>query len=358
MDSIGITHRLRATILALAVILALGPATSVAADADSLDQLIKQLASPVLAQREAATYDLLGSNAIPLRDIEQALQHATLTHEQRRRLTAVAHARFVQNPHGAIGVQFNTRDRSGLVIAKTYEEFPSARVLKEGDVLSAIDGVTLRSITDVRRLVVSHSPGDTVTMTIIRDGEKQDVRVPLGRYMNLSGAQGLSATELEDAWQVRSQSYRDAGLNGVTPIDAGLPRASSTGVRTVSHSDQIICAGGEPRRQGYGLTEPWREMVRQQHEPGVLGLDEQPNGGRAFDATALRLELLQIRAERRQVENLLDSLIVTAKNRANDPNMSADLRRRIDETIEQHRLTIRALDREIRRLENALARGR
>lgn len=356
MHSIGITHRLRAA--ALAVVLALGPAASVAADADSLDQLITQLASPTLAEREAATYDLLGSNTIPLRQIEQALQHTPLTHEQRRRLTAVAHARFVQNPHGAIGVQFNTRDRSGLVIAKTFDEFPSARVLKEGDLLLAINGVTLRSITDVRRLVTSRGPGETVTMSIIRDGEQQEVRVTLGRYMNLSGAQGLSATELEDAWRARSQPYRDTWLSGLTPIDAGLPREQSTGVRTVSHPDRIILAGGEPRRHGYGLTEPWREMVRQQHEPGVLGRNGQPNGGAAFDPTALRLELLQIRAERRQVQNLLDSLIVTAKNRDNDPNMSAELRRRIDETIQQHRLTIRALDREIRRLENAIARGR
>jgi len=50
-----------------------------------------------------------------------------------------------------------------------------------GDVLIAIDGKEITSQMDLNLLLNRAAPGDTVTLTVIRDGKKTDVRVRLGQ---------------------------------------------------------------------------------------------------------------------------------------------------------------------------------
>jgi len=50
-----------------------------------------------------------------------------------------------------------------------------------GDVLVAIDGKEVSSPTDLNLLLNRDAPGDIVTLTIVRDGKKMDVRVKLGQ---------------------------------------------------------------------------------------------------------------------------------------------------------------------------------
>ena len=50
-----------------------------------------------------------------------------------------------------------------------------------GDVLIAIDGQEVTSPTDLSLLLNRASPGDTVTLTIVRNGKKMDVQVKLGQ---------------------------------------------------------------------------------------------------------------------------------------------------------------------------------
>jgi len=49
-----------------------------------------------------------------------------------------------------------------------------------GDVIVAVDGEKLEAENDLARLIALKNPGDTVTLEIIRDGEKMDVDVTLG----------------------------------------------------------------------------------------------------------------------------------------------------------------------------------
>jgi len=49
-----------------------------------------------------------------------------------------------------------------------------------GDVLVAIDGTAVTSQMDLNLLLNRAQPGDTVTLTIVRDGKKMDVAVKLG----------------------------------------------------------------------------------------------------------------------------------------------------------------------------------
>lgn len=69
---------------------------------------------------------------------------------------------------------------SGAVIAEMTEGSPAARAgLKDGDVITAIDGGKVENAGDLRRVLRNHKPGDTVSLTIVRGAEKRTVKVQL-----------------------------------------------------------------------------------------------------------------------------------------------------------------------------------
>ncbi len=45
---------------------------------------------------------------------------------------------------------------------------------------SSVDGTPIRGFDELRGLISSHSPGETVTVTVVRDGERIDIEVTLG----------------------------------------------------------------------------------------------------------------------------------------------------------------------------------
>jgi S1-C subfamily serine protease len=49
-----------------------------------------------------------------------------------------------------------------------------------GDIVVAIDGKPVTSQTDLNLLLNREWPGDTITLTVVRDGKKMDIRVKLG----------------------------------------------------------------------------------------------------------------------------------------------------------------------------------
>lgn len=56
----------------------------------------------------------------------------------------------------------------------------AAAGLQEGDIIVALDGARLDAETSLRQLLLRHQPGDTVSLTLLRDGEEQEVMVTLG----------------------------------------------------------------------------------------------------------------------------------------------------------------------------------
>jgi putative serine protease PepD len=55
------------------------------------------------------------------------------------------------------------------------QDFPTG-----GDVITKVDGSTVTSADDVINDVLAHKPGDTLSLTIVRDGHEQTVNVTLG----------------------------------------------------------------------------------------------------------------------------------------------------------------------------------
>lgn len=67
----------------------------------------------------------------------------------------------------------------GAEVSATLPDAPAADVLEDGDVIEAVDGKRVVLVDDLREALAPMSPGDTVTLTVRRDGELIDVAVDL-----------------------------------------------------------------------------------------------------------------------------------------------------------------------------------
>jgi len=62
-----------------------------------------------------------------------------------------------------------------------FPNSPAANAgLKEGDVITAVDGTAVNAGTDLSELMLPHQPGDTITLTVMRGSSKQEIKVTLG----------------------------------------------------------------------------------------------------------------------------------------------------------------------------------
>src|SRR3954453_8673843 len=71
-------------------------------------------------------------------------------------------------------------DDAGLNGSTGEDTFQLQQVKTGGDVVLAVDGKPVLQNNDLSKLVAAHKPGDTVTLEILRDGDKQNVDVTLG----------------------------------------------------------------------------------------------------------------------------------------------------------------------------------
>ncbi|CAN5628111.1 trypsin-like peptidase domain-containing protein [soil metagenome] len=71
---------------------------------------------------------------------------------------------------------------TGNEVMTVTEDTPAADAgLQVGDVITAIDGVAIdQDHQFINEAILSHSPGDTITLTVDRNGQSQDIDVTLG----------------------------------------------------------------------------------------------------------------------------------------------------------------------------------
>jgi putative serine protease PepD len=74
-----------------------------------------------------------------------------------------------------------TGSTAGVVLTEVRPGSPAEKAgLENGDQVSAIDGTAVTNMSSLSARIQLHRPGDTVTLTIMRDGNSKDVQVTLG----------------------------------------------------------------------------------------------------------------------------------------------------------------------------------
>jgi S1-C subfamily serine protease len=82
--------------------------------------------------------------------------------------------------HAYLGVSVEDAD-GGAGIAEVRPGTPAAEAgLQQGDVVTEVDGKTVTSGDDLRLAVEAHKPGDSLELTVERDGDTKTITVELG----------------------------------------------------------------------------------------------------------------------------------------------------------------------------------
>ncbi len=81
-----------------------------------------------------------------------------------------------------MGPLLGLKDSKGAIVSQVVPDGPAAKAgLKSGDVVTAIDGTKVNSSEDLTMDVISHSPGSSVTLDVVRNSQPMKVTVTLAQ---------------------------------------------------------------------------------------------------------------------------------------------------------------------------------
>jgi S1-C subfamily serine protease len=81
----------------------------------------------------------------------------------------------------ALAAQLGIKEKSGVVVAQVMDRSPAAAAgLKARDVLTEVDGTPVKGDSALARLLSKHRPGDTLALSVSRDGVAMRILITVG----------------------------------------------------------------------------------------------------------------------------------------------------------------------------------
>jgi serine protease Do len=140
--------------------------------------------------------------------------------------------------HGYVGIAmndvtpdnakfFNLQDASGAIVAQVTPNSPASRAgLKQGDVITTLNGQEIANSSALQVAVSELAPGTTISLGLLRDGKPTNLNVTIGTYNGdhqeladndgdggpQSGKLGLAVGDLTQ--DVRQQLHIPANVSG------------------------------------------------------------------------------------------------------------------------------------------------
>ncbi|HUH49663.1 MAG TPA: PDZ domain-containing protein, partial [Mycoplana sp.] len=112
-------------------------------------------------------------------------------------------------------------DAQGALVVEPQSGSPGEKAgIKKGDVITALDGDTVKDPRDLAKRVAVIKPGTTVDLSVWRNSKSETVKVEIGK---LESDQQASASEQQanpDEQQSSEQELADLGIS-VSPADDG-----------------------------------------------------------------------------------------------------------------------------------------
>jgi S1-C subfamily serine protease len=100
---------------------------------------------------------------------------------------SLAQALHISSQHGFLVESVDANSpaaAAGLVAGTTPAKLSGANIKLGGDIITAIDGKQIAAFSDLYDTIASHKAGDTVTLTVTRDGQTRNVQVTLADRPN------------------------------------------------------------------------------------------------------------------------------------------------------------------------------
>jgi Lon-like protease len=133
----------------------------------------------------------------------------------------------------------------GVLVTSIASDAPAAKVLDPDDVIVAVDGVPVRTPTELRRRIARHTPGDHVRLTVRRNDKPMDVTVRL--IPNPTDAhRAIIGILVDQDAKIRLSVDVGIDLGSVGGPSAGLPFALEIARqlgRDVTHGCRVAATG-------------------------------------------------------------------------------------------------------------------
>ncbi len=349
-------HQRRPTLLlTITACLAWGSGAALAQNRTVLDtrppiaELIARLDSPVFAARSRAMVDLLQREDLTLDAAEWLLTEPDLSAEQRLRLERVALEIFARGPRGAVGIRFPPEADGPVRIQDVLDGFPASGVLRAGDQILEADGMAMARQATFRAAILSHAPGELMPMTLLRDGARLEVEVPLSSFAALTGAAPPRPGDLLAAWTLRRARDQVEPLDAPivpspAPVDGALPEPGSRAWESAFATGDAppgLRVGGQPRES---IDRSLTQLAAADASRALTLEDLQDNG-----EADLAVQIVSLRERRQRMLEDIDRIGALIDG----PNLDARGRAMMRRRLEEERQMLQVLEEQIRMLNEA-----
>ncbi len=176
---------------------------------------------------------------------------------------------------------------AGIEVVEVTADSPAeAAGLEMGDRIIALDGRTLGLEDDFAALIAGYEPGDGITLTVLRDGEEQEIEVTLGEHPDREGSAFLGIRFQHAATQMEQMPFSRETMPFGRSFESRVEQGALVG-RVVDDSpasaaglkagDIVIAAGDQPVKTAQDLID-----ILAEHQPGdTLSLEIQRAGREA-----------------------------------------------------------------------------
>jgi serine protease Do len=162
-------------------------------------------------------------------DMDQILAHGKVEHGYLGILP--------QDVTPALAKAFNSNGGNGALVGEVTPSSPAAKAgLKEGDIITAINGQPVTDANQLRSRIGMMDPNTTAKLTVMRDGKMEDIAVTLGEFPSTeerasavegSADNGLKGVAVENLTPETAQELKlPAGTKGVV-VDQVSPESSA-----------------------------------------------------------------------------------------------------------------------------------
>ncbi len=101
----------------------------------------------------------------------------------------------IQDVSEELAEYYDLETDTGVLVAEIYKDHPADKAgIKEGDIITAIDGEKIESTRDLSATIASHAVGKEVSVTLIRNGEEKTLQVTLGKRSEMEPESMMAET--------------------------------------------------------------------------------------------------------------------------------------------------------------------
>ena len=200
---------------------------------------------------------------------------------------------YLQDINRDLKEAMDLESKRGALIAGVVEDSPAEEAgIEEEDVIVEFDGEKVRGSSSLTKLVKKRSPGDEITITLVRDGKEKSIKVVLGK----SPKESLYFSFDDEPYLDMAKKLKSPGV-----YSFNWTSGSRIGVKVQGFSEQLGEYFGVEDAEGVLVTEVEDDMPAQKAGLKAGDVIVEADGEEVDDTQELR-EIISEKEEGEKVE--------------------------------------------------------